>query len=110
MNPGRLRVWIAAGAIVIVAVGVFLIHDRTLRVYASPAARIVLTDPDEDDVADFKLKTRNNGDGTIRAKIEFDLMEVTEGREYVIRIEVIEVGGDPVTPLETPPLRAQPPR
>jgi hypothetical protein len=69
-------------------------------------ARIVLTDPDEDDVADAKLKTRDNGNGSARAKVEFEIQDVLVGMQYVIRIEVVEVGGAPIPPLETPPLTA----
>jgi len=110
MTRKSVAVWAGAAAILGAAALALLIHDPAQRAHALAPARIILTDPDEDDVVETQIKTRNNGDGTLRAKVEFDIQDVTEGLEYIIRIEVIEVGGAPIAPLVTPPLRALPPR
>ena len=110
MTRKRLVVWTVAGAILFVAALAFLMNDRSQRAYAIASTRIVLTDPDEDDVADLIIKTRRNGDGSLRSKLEVEIQGVTEGKQYVLEIEIIELGGDPIDPIMTPPLTAQPPR
>jgi len=74
------------------------------------AMRITITDPDTDDQMDAKWKTRANGDNTLRAKIEVEANEVQEGRQYLIRVTILDLATGQETTAETPPLITQPPR
>lgn len=114
MTRRRAAVWVGASAILGVAALAFLLDDPARQGHAGMfgPAWIKLVDPDEDDVAEHKLKTRLNGDGSVRAVIEFELQDVTPGLQYEIRVEVTEVGegAAPIEPLRIPPLEAQPGR
>jgi hypothetical protein len=74
------------------------------------ALRITITDPDSDDQSDAKLKTRQNADGTFRAKFEAEALGVEEARRYLIRLTIIDLETGASASAETPPLVAQPPR
>lgn len=70
------------------------------------AAQTILTDPDEDDVSEAVIKVRENENGTGRGKIEIELLDVTPGTQYTIRVEV-EEAGVPVPPIVVGPLTAK---
>ena len=98
---------IGSGILLGVVLGALILRPEAAL--AAPA-RIVLVDPDEDDVVEGTIKTRDNGDGAGRGVFEVELNPMKEGFDYFFRIEVIEVGGELISPLEVGPLTAQPPR
>lgn len=74
------------------------------------AMRITIVDPDSDDQMDAKWKSRNNGDGNLRSTVEAEVLEVQEGRQYLLRVTVLDLATGQETTVETPPLIVQPPR
>jgi len=106
----KLLVW-ALGAGTVLALGALLYVYPSRRVTPAWAAmRITITDPAPDDQADTKWKTRNNGDGTLRAKLEADVFEIQEGRQYLLRVTILDLSTGQEFEATTLPLTAQPPR
>ena len=106
----KLLVW-ALGAGTVLALGALLYVYPSKRVTPAWAAmRIVIIDPDPDDQADAKLKTRRNGDGSLRVKFEADVFDVQAGHPYVLRLTAEDLQTGERVEATTPPLVAQPPR
>ena len=98
------------GSLMILTLALLTLVRSTTPAFASPAVNIVITDPDADDQLDKVFKTRQNGDGTLRAPFEADIFGVVSGHQYVIRLSVFDVTTGELVETATPPLTARPPR
>lgn len=89
LESGALGGLGGGGFSVVALLTLIVVPDRSPS-YANPAIRVIITDPDANDVADGFLKIRVQPDGGFRARAEAEIQSVTEGFQYIIRVEVVE--------------------